>query len=262
MIIIFLIGKEHNLYYINVYRGSYKHVLKIMSLDEVYQAALAAGSGGIRYNDSTKTIQLMDTDKNWVDWKKYDAYADFSYEAAVSGTYTFNYTFTKNGMYILASTWYTTSGQMSIISTATRKDFYFNHSPRNSRYFTLSSFNAINGDSLTVNTPSDYNTIILCFISGKYTTASLETSALAGGDNEHAILSMTNETNKVLIGCCSGKQTRNCTFNTTIDQDHFVTNGKDFGAASTVDSDRGSASIECWGNNGGSAFAAILSISS
>lgn len=40
-----------------------------MRLDEVYQAALQAGSGGIRYNDSTKIIQLMDIDKNWVNWR-------------------------------------------------------------------------------------------------------------------------------------------------------------------------------------------------
>ena len=40
--------------------------------DEVYQAALAAGSGGIRWNSDTNYIQLMDEDKNWVNYKYYD----------------------------------------------------------------------------------------------------------------------------------------------------------------------------------------------
>jgi len=44
-----------------------------MSLDEVYQAALEAGQGGIRYNDSEKYIQVIDTDKNWVNWRPFNS---------------------------------------------------------------------------------------------------------------------------------------------------------------------------------------------
>ena len=43
-----------------------------MRLDEVYQAALAAGSGGIRWNSETKYIQLADENKNWIDWQYYN----------------------------------------------------------------------------------------------------------------------------------------------------------------------------------------------
>ncbi len=43
-----------------------------MNLDEVYQAALAAGSGGIRWNSEINYIQLMDENKNWINWQSFD----------------------------------------------------------------------------------------------------------------------------------------------------------------------------------------------
>ena len=43
-----------------------------MILDEVYQAALEAGSGGIRWNSQTKYIQLMDENKNWKNWRYFN----------------------------------------------------------------------------------------------------------------------------------------------------------------------------------------------
>lgn len=44
----------------------------MMSSDEVYQAAMEAGQGGIRWNSTNNRIQIMDQNKNWVNWQYYN----------------------------------------------------------------------------------------------------------------------------------------------------------------------------------------------
>ena len=44
----------------------------MMSSDEVYQAAMQSGQGGIRWNSTNNWVQLMDQNKNWVNWQYYN----------------------------------------------------------------------------------------------------------------------------------------------------------------------------------------------
>ena len=65
---------------------------------------MQAGSGGIRYNDSEKYIQLMDENKNWVNWKYFNAslsQLELVWVSNGSGTQTFNLPYTGN--YVLYS---------------------------------------------------------------------------------------------------------------------------------------------------------------
>ena len=66
----------------------------------MYQAALAAGSGGIRWNSATNWIELADENKNWIGWKIYNPNLQVVPITAVQGksdaTINCNYT----GLYI------------------------------------------------------------------------------------------------------------------------------------------------------------------
>ena len=80
------------------------------TIDEVYQAALEAGSGGIRFNDTTNRIQLMDTNKNWVDWKYYNPNKGVEHIYSIANSegslYTSQITATVEGLYIvMVSSW-------------------------------------------------------------------------------------------------------------------------------------------------------------
>lgn len=75
---------------------------------------MEAGSGGIRWNSVTSKIQLMDENKNWIDWKKYNpnkaitcvhAFKDL----ASNTTYTFNCT--NEGLHLAILGSYASSGQ-------------------------------------------------------------------------------------------------------------------------------------------------------
>ena len=46
--------------------------LTIFFYDEIYETALEAGSGGIRWNSTTDFIQIMDENKNWIDYDYFD----------------------------------------------------------------------------------------------------------------------------------------------------------------------------------------------
>lgn len=71
-------------------------------IDEVYQAALEAGSGGIRWNSVTNWVQLMDQNKNWVDWRYYDPNYSLNAEVDLVATTVSNsttaYTITQQNM--------------------------------------------------------------------------------------------------------------------------------------------------------------------
>ena len=71
-----------------------------MILDEVYQAALAAGSGGIRWNSTVNYIQIMDENKNWINYKKFNPNKSFIrvYSGVASNT---NVSCAYDGLYLL-----------------------------------------------------------------------------------------------------------------------------------------------------------------
>lgn len=83
-----------------------------MRLDEVYQAALAAGSGGIRFNEVTNIIQLKDTQGDWINWKWFNPNIGVDsamHSVTITGKYTSgNTTYFENStapiIHITAST--------------------------------------------------------------------------------------------------------------------------------------------------------------
>ena len=80
-----------------------------MRHDEVYQAALAAGSGGIRWNSVTKQIQLADENKNWVDWRYFNTDYEISHDLNSTSEGSQTFTLSKVGLYILTVAGHTTT---------------------------------------------------------------------------------------------------------------------------------------------------------
>ena len=192
--------------------GSLKQAITLTKseLNEIYQRSPVSGFGGIRYNDETKTIQLIDTNNNWVNWKRFDAYAQFKHIANRTGTGAFNYTFEESGMYVLQGSSYNSQvgGLLNISS--------------NSRSIELISMNgyacfifiADSGDTLSFNQTGQYGpTFILCFL-GHYEGANL-INYQTGTNSTTATISVTGVHDRVLVGTSSGSSVGPLSYSST-----------------------------------------------
>lgn len=172
----------------------YKNIVRI---DEVYQAALEAGSGGIRWNSSTKYIQLMDQNKNWVNYKPFDAYGKFKYVTS-STTNSLSYTFADTGVYLFAHNAY---NSMCTISdcTASRSDLLFNQLQAGaSRYASLIIFKASQGQIFSVTGGS---ILVLFYLSSDTSlNPTLESYTMLDNSKTGSVNITSSEQNKVLIG--------------------------------------------------------------
>lgn len=163
---------------------------------------MEAGQGGIRYNDTTKRIQLMDTNKNWVDWRIFDATSQFGlFSIRRGGSNTTTITPDKNGLYLIAySGW---DSRPTVTSTGNIIEHYNgngasgNSSPKAGAWSFLATDNS--SASFTYYTPySDRSTLVVFYLGSRFTKANLINYYLAG-DNVGSNLLRTTEDNHVII---------------------------------------------------------------
>ena len=229
-----------------------------MKPDEVYQAAMQAGSGGIRYNDSTKTIQLMDTEKNWVNWKHFNATASFRMVAS-SSTNSINYTLENNGLYIFAYCRY--QGSFNVNSTAAQQELLNAQSSNGSTsgwWGHIILFNGFTDDTINITYSSGSATIPvvpLYYLGNKFSKGTLIN--YIQGELSNKTIS-TNLSNHVVIGVCRG-QYRNISIQCTTND--YATNSDCYACGSTIDED-GDISITATGaSNYGSILIADIQLS-
>lgn len=228
-----------------------------MTLDEVYQAALAAGSGGIRYNDSRKRIQLMDENKNWIDWKYYDTSQEVQLAAISSSGGTLTHVFQKTGLY-LACCGCQALSVTNVTTTATKTDLAYNVNTGSDRRRSLFAFYAHPDDTLTItySRSSSYPfSVPLLYVGAMYTTVAIE-SVNSGGDTT-VTNSFTDRTGVIILGI-SGGNNRNISYTCTSEDN--ISDGINYVLCSSL-REQASASASVYGSSGGVATIYILQVS-
>ena len=174
-----------------------------MKLDEVYQAAIQAGSGGIRWNSITKFVQLADENKNWIDWKYYNPnYAMRLVCTDVNGI--MKYEFVESGLYLVCGSAFSGIRTMTLQTDAASEFLY------KGDYGYLNAITATAGNSLYISQSISYNGSGHLFYIGRNMTVSLNGEAASAG-NVSGSKSFTNASNRIIIANAGG-QTRQCTF--------------------------------------------------
>ena len=198
---------------------------------------MQAGQGGIRYNDSLKFIQIMDTNNNWINYKRYDNNSNLNLEI-YNRTTSFTHVFDKVGLYILLIIRGYQGGTINTTTNASQSVIFNNSGAytSNSNAIFLSYINANVGDTITATYPSGgYGQgAIMYYISGKYTTASYNNHVTAG-DNGQNSLSLANATNRVLIAITNGGSPGNRSISIDTTNLEYNTDGANYGCVSTVD---------------------------
>ena len=246
----FLILKYHKIKPLGIFpRGIY---------DEVYQAALESGQGGIRYNDSLKQIQLMDTNKNWVNWRSFDAHSIFKVVGSVITT-NYSHVFTADGLYLFIHCSYSVTVS-NLTTTAQRKDLLLNQLASGSRYCSLVALSAVQDQTFNATMSGSNGCAMTLFYIGSginIANVTLETYKHGGNDNAESSLSISNVTNKILIGAVSGSSSRiiNCSGTTN----QVATDSSYYGCVSTYN-ETGSGTFSGKGNSAGNSFVAIVTV--
>ena len=147
----------------------------------------------------------MDENKNWVDWKNYDAYASFEYIASRKNSNTLTCSAPYTGLYIAAMSYWgntpniNTSGQVDILAnfTATTGD--------NESKTYIAAIVCNSGTSFTISCTiaGNYTQIAVFYFGSRYTTAILQNYTLAM-DNVASSELRTDSNNHILIGVVSG----------------------------------------------------------
>ena len=195
----------------------------------------------------------MDTDKNWVNWRPFDANSEFEFILCVQTD--LSHVFTKTGLYLFCNCQY--NARISINTTAARTDFWLNLQNGTNRFCSLIAFNAIPDQTLNVTGIVGVSGTALFYIGSGITNVAMESYQHGGGDNGRVSLSLENETNKILIGCVAGSyKTTTCTSTTM----HYATDNNHYGCVSTFN-ETGSGSFTGSGSSGGDSFVAKVAVS-
>ena len=192
----------------------------------------------------------MDTEKNWVDWKHYDAYAQFQFLAeSVSGS--FNYTFTNPGLYIYVGAGSCINAAINPTTNASYKVLY----TASSKCF-VTSIVASGDDYITSTFSTANNTGVALFYIGSTLT---NTTLIQGKHSYDTTVSITmdNCINKVLVGY-SGANQRTLSFSCTTAQQYVKSNV--FACCTTL-YEEGSASMSVYGYNNGCPVVAEIQLS-
>ena len=225
--------------------------------DEVYQAALSAGSGGIRWNSTNNMIQLMDQNKNWVNWRFFDANSSFAFVGyrAASNSYTF--TVDKAGLYIGGIAFWGTNANMSTTSDSTV--LFSSITGSASGYVAYSNCNI--GDTITLSCSTGssivgYTRIALFYFGSSYTKATYVQSSNPG-DNYGSSLSVPSSTKHVLFGLHGGAGPSLTNFQCSTTSKY---SGSDYACGTTL-YESGSMSISFNGTSYGNGFIVDLQLS-
>jgi len=145
-------------------------------------------------------IQLMDTNKNWVDWKYFNANAPFKVIKYGTGNGSYTYEATANGMYILQGSGglYLRSSTAQIISLSTVTSY--------GSY----AFVATEGDTIDYYTSGSYIPAYIFTYLGKYEHAEI-VSQQSSGNAGTATVSVTGGSDRVLIGTSGGTSVNSLT---------------------------------------------------
>ena len=153
---------------------------------------MEAGSGGIRWNSTNNQIQVMDTNKNWIDWRYYDPYIEFQFIMNVYNGSTLNYTFEKTGIYILVSsnvTWNSLA-----ISSPYNQLLYLN---------SANTIHAIWGEidkKITATYSTQYNgSFSLAYFGGQYQNFELIRYARSANDGSTQTIEFVNQRNRIYV---------------------------------------------------------------
>lgn len=184
-------------------------ILPPFSIDEVYQAAMQSEQGGIRYNDTTKTVQLMDVNKNWVDWKVYDAHAQLELcgLSAFAISPSMNYTFTHNGVYIFVTTTFSSTGFTQ--TTNASQIFSQSIASESGRSMFIRAFDAVIGDTISIscgaNASNVYSSIALYYIGSGISNLTVVNAQARSEGNTISLTASSKDS--IVFGHSSSKNT-------------------------------------------------------
>lgn len=182
----------------------------------------------------------MDTDKNWVDWKTYDAYAQFSL-ASLTGTNnnsptSMSYTCIHEGVYIAAYCRFKGLCEISTTGQLTTLLNKINYNSNRSAHVVL--VKAREGDTISASFYSSYdaggsgftNYLAIYYI-GNGITGGTIVESYYGIDGSKSIT--TNLPNCAIISCGTGYSTRNVDISGDIIRDSY-TNGVNYGCITNL----------------------------
>lgn len=158
--------------------------------DEVYQAALAAGSGGIRWNSMTNYIELSDENKNWVNWRYYNPnkiiFQKYFLRNPQSTNINHSLTNIEQGLYIVCIGNYSVSS--ANVQITTTGSVRYNESFGYSRFAIIYSEGGDNINCYVSSLSSRYPTLSVYQIQGAQNVSSLSIKPLPeGGTNTEQI---------------------------------------------------------------------------
>lgn len=196
----------------------------------------------------------MDQNKNWVNYKPFDAYGKFKLCSIIRGNANLNYTCENNGLYLFMQSAYRgdlssiqSTGAISVLLRSNR-----NSLGSNDGYANAMVIKAVIGDTITAiqNTGAGYTPcMVLYYLGNMYENATLSTYVHAF--NVRNTLSITNATNRVLASLISGSESAVEMNNFTTQQ--YVTDGVHYGCISTIN-DYSSGTITTTGASGASSL--------
>ena len=198
----------------------------------------------------------MDQNKNWVNYKPFDAYGQFKLCTAVIGTSTLNYTCDNNGLYLLLHAAYnTTINQQSTAATT----ILINNSKTSDGFASVIVYKAVIGNTIkaTQSVNSYGPTMVLYYLTNIYENVTLNT--YVHRYNSAASLSMTNATNRILAGVVSGSSGFSNVTMTDFSTQQYATDGAHHGCISTVN-DSSSGSVSVTGSSGSAALVVDLQL--
>lgn len=176
----------------------------------------------------------MDENKNWVNWKSYDAYAQLKLIVNSSNS-PMNYTFEYSGLYVLLCGCYGTTSLPQLTTTATRKDIKVNYSYGDSRNSSFVALVAENDQTMTASFSNAYGGSVVLIYIGPYTQIDL-----LDFKTKANTISVENTTNHIILANEWGSNARSISSSCTTSQ--YVTDGYNYACCSTCN-ETGSASI-------------------
>lgn len=194
----------------------------------------------------------MDVNKNWVNWKYFDATTQFKFCGMnLNNTNPFSYTFENNGLYLFAAGAH--GIVLSIQTDATRNDLYFNRGigSGSSFQFTISLFNARTDQTLraTWSAAGSHPGVRALFYLGSGLTTGVEVGGIHDPNvyDVYREYRVSNVRNRVIIAINAG--TSNSQVQCTTNVRDYATDGQRYACISTI-GETGDAFVSVSGSQG------------
>ena len=223
---------------------------------------MAAGSGGIRWNSVTKKIQLMDENKNWIDWQFYDQNTTMLQIGNYTDSGIKSATLAKGTYLLFGSTYSSGASIITNISTTATNKLLAGSNIAAAYLFEAES----NNTNLSFNVNVSYSGSVHLFKIGVglYSFINLDSYTIGGNDSGTYSKSYTDSI-KLVFGCVnSGAPIYYLANFSDVNKNmsySYLSTYYGYGIASNFDM-AGSASITVRGNqnNGSASITGILGI--